>query len=147
MHYDPQRLAFRSYNELTDKNCIYSNWLKSYKTYSYFAKRIRPVIFFAGHQKIIDHLLSKPTIKIIIACDKSKPDEIFGWLAFEPKEEGRPTIHYVYVKGPFQKMGIGRALFRHAGIEIEQIRFTHWTFPVDQAMERHPEMLYDPYEL
>ena len=147
MKHDPARLAFRPYREDTDKGCVYSDWLKSYKTFSYFAKRIRPNIFFAGHHKIIDHLMTKPSVKVVIACDKEDTDQIFGWMAYEPRQDKRAMVHFVYVKGPFQRMGIGTALFQNAEIELRDIRFSHWTFPVDTFMEKHPEMVYDPYEL
>lgn len=57
-----------------------------------------------------------------IACSPEDPDVIVGYLVYEPK-----TIHYVYVKEAFRKLGICRRLLVEAGL-FEGTIATHMTF-------------------
>ncbi len=114
-------------------------------------------MFFAGHQPILDHLIAKPTVKITLAVAPDDADTIMGYLVSERSAIGsrgleflepeRDTIHFLFVKDVYRKMGIAKGLLDAAGIDVAKITFTHWTFPVDTFMERFPEMVYDPYKL
>lgn len=102
---------------------------------------------------VIEHLLKKPAVKVLVIGPKGDEDTIWGWIAHEFHEDDygkKHVIHYIYIKETFQKMGLARKLFSDLGIDensIKNIHFTHWTFPVDEAMKRWPEMIYDPYKL
>lgn len=140
----------RLYNPELHTNFIYSTWLKHYKFTSYFAKRIRPSIFFKRHHLVIEHILSKPETKCLVIGPKDDEDSIWGWLAYEPRDEGKHLIHYIYIKETFQKMGLAKKLLAACEINFENIKnihLSHWTFPVDEAMKRWPEMIYDPYDI
>lgn len=153
-------IEVRKYNPSLDKDYIYSTWLMQCK-HSYFAKRIKYPIYFKEHQKIIDHLMSKPSVKILIASPKNEADIISGYLAYEQKEE-YPVVHFVYVKSIFRKLGIAKLLLKEANININSIRFTHFTYPqidhrtgkeyenaytADDLIKKYPDMIYNPYLL
>lgn len=140
-------IEVRQYRPSEDKEFVYSTWLRNYKHSSYFAKRVKPAVFFRGHQAIIDHLSRKPTFRVLVACNKEDPTQILGYLACERFDAGNPTVHFVYVKGAFRKMGIARQLFETASISLDECSFTHWTLPVDDFIRRWPNMTYDPYRL
>lgn len=140
-----ESIEVRAYQESQDKAFIYSTWLKNYKHSSYFAKRIRPVTYFKGHHIVIDHLLKKPSTNVIIACPKGDQETILGYLAYEILE--KPVVHFTFIKDAFRKMGIARALFEAAAIDPNKICFTHWTHPVDELIQKYPDMIYDPYGL
>lgn len=142
-----EAITVRPFRDKTDKEFLFSTWLRNYKHSSYFAKRIRPHVFFAGHHAIIDHLLRKPAVKIAVACPRGDSETILGYLAYELKEDAAPVVHFVFVKQAFRKMGVARTLFQSAGIDPGSIRFTHWTYPVDDAIKKWPEIIYDPYAL
>lgn len=137
------RIEIRKYRE-SDRPFLTSTWLRNYKFSSYFAKRIKHEVFFKGHQAIIDRLLKKPSVTVLMACDKNHDDTMIGYLAYEPGEH--PTIHFIYVKDTFRMMGIARALFNFAALDPEKIRFSHWTFVTDEFMRRWPSMIHDPYK-
>lgn len=137
-----EAIEVRKFNPESDEAFVYSTWLKNYKHSSYFAKRIRPMVFFKGHRVLVDHLLKKESAKTLVAHPKNDPDTILGYLTFEPQ-----VVHFVFVKDPFRKMGIATVLLRAAQIELETATFTHWTFPVDEFVRRWPGMTYDPYKL
>jgi GNAT superfamily N-acetyltransferase len=141
-----EAIEVRQYRPSEDKAFVYSTWLRNYKHSSYFAKRIKPVVFFAGHHAILDHLSRKASFKVFVACHRDDPTQILGYLACEPDGE-KPTVHFVFVKEAFRKMGIARRLFTKAGINIDACHFTHWTLPVDEFIRRWPGMTHDPYRL
>lgn len=140
-------IEIREFRPEEDQAFIFSSWLRTYKHHSYFAKRIKHALFFKGHHAVIEHILEKPTTTVAIACPKGDLDTILGYLVYEPAKESRPVIHFVFVKEPFRRMGMAKTLFKSQHIDINNIFFTHWTFPVDELINKHPEMLYDPYGL
>lgn len=142
-----EAIQTRSYRPETDKAFIYSTWLKNYKYSSYFAKRIKPAIFFAGHHSILDHLLAKPTIKVLIASSRDNADDIYGYVAYEPKQDDKNVVHFIFVKDAFRNMGVARTLFEIAKLKLETLSITHWTFPVDEFIRKYPMITYNPYEL
>jgi hypothetical protein len=146
---DESSVKIRPYLEETDKNFLYSTWLKKYKFTSYFAKRIRMPIYYKGQEKIIDHILRKPTTRVLMACLKDDPNSLFGYIAYEPMTDEVPSavIHFIFVKDIFQKMGVGGLLFKESGLGLDGTRFTHWTFPLDELFQKYPDLIYDPYAL
>ena len=141
-------IAIRKYRSDIDKPFVFSTLLKNYKHSSYFAKRIKPVIFFAGHHDVVAYLVEKPNVDTFIAHPKDDTETILGYLTCERRaEEALPIVHFVFVKDAFRNMGIARALFEHAKINPNEMRFTHWTYPVDDLIRKWPEMIYDPYKL
>ncbi len=143
-----EAILIRPYNAQTDTNFVYSTWLRNYKHSSYFAKRIKPSVFFAGHHAVLNHLLAKPAMRLSVACDKNDPETIWGWLACEPSNLMQTVVHFMFVKDAFRKMGIARTLLNAAGVfDLNKTRFTHWTYPVDEFIRQYPDMLFDPYAL
>lgn len=59
-------------------------------------------------RQVIEQALS--TSSVLVAYPEGTPSQILGWCCYR-----RPLlIHYVYVKAPFRKQGIGRALVAEA---------------------------------
>lgn len=140
----------RKYRPSSDQPFVYSTWLRNYKHSSYFAKRIKPVVFFAGHHALIAHVLAKPTTQVLIAHPKNDPETILGYLVFEAANETKkPVVHFTFVKEAFRKMGVCKALFESHGINPNEpgMIFTHWCFPVDDLIRKFPEMIFNPYAL
>lgn len=138
-------IAVRPYRHDTDQAFIYSTWLRNYKHSSYFAKRIKPAIFFAGHHKLVDHILSKPTTTTLIAHPRNDEDTILGYMVCEALST--PVVHFVFVKEAFRKMGVARALLKASGMSVERLAFSHWTYPVDELIQKYPDLIYNPYAL
>ncbi len=147
MNIPKEAIEVRPYHAETDCAFVYSTWLRNYKYSSYFAKRIKPAIFFAGHHAILNHLMAKPTTKGFIAHPKDDTETILGWLVCEPHEDRRPTIHFIFVKDAFRHMGVATTLLKAAGIDLNQITFTHWSFSMDDFIKKYPGMVFNPYDL
>lgn len=135
----------RDFEPDADTSYVYDSWLRHYLANSYFAKRIKSKIYFEGHSAIIAHILSKPDVKIEIACPDDGSDTILGYIVCEPSKN---VCHYIYIREGFRNNGIATALFKSQKLKLDGLRFTHWTFALNNFYDKHEnEIQYDPYSL
>lgn len=80
---------------------IFSSWLRSYKACR--DRHVAQAVYFKEHHKLIDALLRDATV--LVATPQDDPDTILGWSV-----KSGDTLHYVYVKEAFRRLGIGKAL-------------------------------------
>lgn len=137
-----QEVKIRGYRD-ADESFIFKTWLDNYKG-SPFARRIKPRVYYKAHHAVIEWILKKPTTKVFVACDPAYIDSIYGFLVVD-ESEGIPIIHYVFVKAVFQGHGVARLLFETAEIDMTHAVFTHWTNAADSALDRFPDLTYNPY--
>lgn len=93
-----------------DDNFIYSSWLKSYRK---LAGPVPHRWYYKIYQALLDRLYKRPATQTTVACFRTRPEQIFGYIVHEKHEE-QPYVHYVYVKESFRGMGIGKALLADA---------------------------------
>lgn len=132
--------------EPQDEGFIYATWLKSYKNSSNFAKRIKNDVYYPKHHAIVSHILVKPSTHVLIAHTHKDPDHILGFLAYEDTDQGF-VAHYMFIKAEFQRIGIGRKLFEMSGMAPDDLVFTHFTYAMDDFMNKHGGAIYDPYRI
>lgn len=118
---------------------IFSTWLHNFKSGSLFAKRIPYSVFFENHHRVLEHILARPEVQALVACPSDSPDTIVGYLIHEEN-----LVHYIYVKGAFRKLGVGRALAVAAKLDLEKVVCSHWTFVADELAKKW-KLLYNPY--
>jgi hypothetical protein len=139
-------IEFRDMCEL-DKPFIYSTWLKNYKSTSLHAKKINDSVFFKNHHDLITRIMNKPGTVVTVAHAHRDPDNIYGYLAYETIE-GKDVVHYVYVKGVYQRLGIAKALFSYEGIDPKDMVWTHETYPASSLRDSYRiDGVYDPYRI
>lgn len=124
----------------TDLPFIYSTWLRSYRHASHFAKKISNEIFFDMHHRVIDGFIDRGGL-VYVAHPKGEPEVILGYICVEPNQ---PMIQYVYVKKPFRKMGIAKALYKKLDYPATAL-FTHWTSDTDWIVKKLEKLTYNPY--
>lgn len=139
-------IVVRAYDKDTDEDFIYSTWIRNYKHSSYFAKRIKPSVFFKEHHIVIDHLMQKPEMVCLVAHPKNDQDTLLGYAVFE-KLDDRHVVHFTYVKDAFRMMGIAKTIYKTAEIDMAKLSFSHWTMPVDELIKKYPDIIYNPYKL
>jgi GNAT superfamily N-acetyltransferase len=127
--------------ETKDVPFIFNSWLKSYRN-SNFARPLENTIYFSEHHKVIERVLQHHGV--IIACNPEDPSQIYGFLC-AGYVDGILVLHYAYVKQPFRKLGIAKALLNC----LEQpddsaILYTHQT-RVAQTVAPRYNMIYHPY--
>ena len=120
---------------------VFATWLRSVHASSLFAKRIPRPVFFERHHAAIQRLLDRGA-ELSVACLKEDDGVVVGYLAREGK-----LIHFVYVKGPFRRMGVARALLERAGLSPDECSCTHWTYQLDALAPKWPKLVYDPYRM
>lgn len=82
---------------------IFSSWIKSYAA-SDVARSMDRRVYDAEQHDAIEAALARS--RVIIACLASAPESIFGYAVVENDH----TLHYVYVKQTYRRLGVARAL-------------------------------------
>lgn len=83
-----------------------------------------PKAFHNEMTRLFERLLPSATVRV--ACDPKDPDTLVGFVCFTG-----PELHYVYVAGPFRKLGVVPMLL--AGLDIT--RFTFKTLPGERRLK------------
>ena len=104
-----------------DRQFIVDSWVRSYRS-SKYAGFIQMKRWFPIMIEEISALVSDPRVCVFVAYDPSDADriaDIYGWCCTEiaPVDVGiayRTLVHYIFVKGPYRRRGIGRALLEQA---------------------------------
>jgi len=123
---------------------IYSVWLRSYRHDSPITRYIKQETFFKEHQRLLDRLMLRQSVKVTICCSESDPALIFGFMAYETPN----IIHFIYVKKPFRGEGFAKLLIKSQGIVLEQCQTTHLTYGLlDMWKENKTSIPYNPYLL
>ena len=117
-----------------DKPFIYSTWLRGLYYGSPAFEDMDRASFFANYHNIVGALLSKSIIKV--AHLPESPDVILGYVVYSGH-----SLHWIFVKKAFRKMGIGRALIPESGIS----KVTHMT-SLGRSI-KPANWVYDPFAL
>ena len=122
-----------------DLNFIFATWLRSYRHSSAFAKYVSNEVYFYWHQRIINNALERGA-RILVAHPKGDPEVIIGYLCYE--YQGSKLVgHYIFVKGPFRKMGIAKSLL------AAKETFDCYTHRTEDFLKLKLEIEYNPYLL
>lgn len=139
----------------SDRPLIFATWLRAYRHGSHFPRRIPDSIFFAEHHAVAEELLERSIVRVATPVDE--PEVILGWAVLEtlepePTDPTSPVaVHFVYVKPPFRRAGIARALLSPTVPEVERlggrVLYTHETFPLKlERLAAHVERwAFNPY--
>jgi GNAT superfamily N-acetyltransferase len=88
-----------------DEAFIYATFLKGlYHGNGWFGK-IDKTVYFANYHKVIEALLSRSVVKV--ACLADEPDVVLGYSITSPDNI---TLHWVFVKKAWRKMGLAKRL-------------------------------------
>lgn len=137
-----EQITFRQPSE-TDLPFIFSSWLKSFRN-SNFAKNISNDTYYPEHHRIIEDIFKISTV--LLACDKSNVENIYGYIV-AAKLDNMFTIHYVYVKHTYRRMGLAGLLieaFPHD--PSEPAYYTHDTYMANVLAKKY-RFEYNPYLL
>ena len=91
-----------------DVSFIMSSWKRSWRV-SPWAGVIRNDQYYDVMRSTIEGLIARGA-EFRVACLETHPDRILGWCCYEQLPDGLCCIHYVYVKDPYLRMGIGEKL-------------------------------------
>jgi ribosomal protein S18 acetylase RimI-like enzyme len=122
----------------TDVNFVLSTWLKSYyeelrRNGSKGVIYPKDDVFFQGHQNKIKDLLTKAKCEVCTAPDDD--NQIIGYVVYD-----LDSVHYIYVKQVFRKMGVAKALISRAFTARLYSHHTRFTKFINKGLQ------YDPYK-
>ena len=123
-----------------DAAFVFSYWLRDYFERSRFAKGISKGLFMQLHHLLLERIIARSTIWI--ACDPEMPAIAYGFICSEAD-----TLHYLYVKRRFRRMGIGGLLLTAAGMSAGPKDFTHLTDEGVGLRRKFPLAEYNPYKV
>jgi GNAT superfamily N-acetyltransferase len=95
--------------EPSDAPFLLSGWLCSHR-HSPSSWGIKGPTYYGEHRRIVEALLRRCTV--LIACDPAEPAIIHGWCVAEVVDS-LLLVHFIYVRGGFQDLGIGTALVKY----------------------------------
>lgn len=91
-----------------DAPFIFDSWMRSWRV-SKYAGCIPNNLFYSTTRANIEHLIARGSI-VKVACLDTNPDAILGWVCYETLPDTSSCVHYIYVKDPYLKLGVGEAL-------------------------------------
>jgi len=92
----------------TDLGLIVKSWVQEMR-HAPFSKGVPDDVFFAEHRRVVLALVRRAWT----TCAVNVEDEnhIYGFVTFELAPE---RLHWVYVKEPYRRIGLGQALLESA---------------------------------
>lgn len=126
---------------------ITSTWMNSFRSNNKFASSILHRIYSSEHNSIINKILN--SARVLIACDPEDEDHIFGYVVYSSIQSiDLDIFHYVYIKAPFQKKGIARALIETAkesskAVYTQKNEKASWI--ADKLLHNYENVNYNPY--
>lgn len=124
-----------------DVNFIFNSWLKSFRGGT-LATGVSNPIYYAQHHRLIEGICK--SAQILVAVNAADLAQIFGYVAYEPME-GMNVVHYIYVKEPYRRLGLGKLLLEQAKIDAKKPFFCTHRTNVMRFLERRYAFVYNPY--
>lgn len=128
----------------SDRNFIYKTILQHYRHASPHTKDIPDNVFYDCHHLLISKVMRQSGNIVRVAALKDDPEVLFGFLWGNVDPE---TIHYVYVKKAFRRMGMAKMLYKSLFSMADDVYITHWTKEVNQLYDKHEGLVFNPYLL
>lgn len=89
------------YGMPSDFDFIEATWKQSLYYGNPFFNLIHEPIYYKNYQPVIQKILSRPDIKIAIACLKDEPTLCLGYSVSQ-----EDILHFIYTKKDWRKIGI-----------------------------------------
>ena len=87
---------------------LLDSWMKSWRVNKH-SGCIPNNQFYQVTRDCIENLVARGS-KFRVACLDKDEDAILGWICYEKLRDSSDCVHYMYVKDPYLKMGIGNKL-------------------------------------
>lgn len=114
-------VAFRTFTA-ADEPFVFHAWLEGY--WPHFPGNVvmgKPEWQLLYH-RVVERILADENVRTIVAHAEGNADGLLGFACSEPTV----ALHWLYVKHPFRRMGIGRALLREVIDDSGIVPCTHW---------------------
>ena len=132
-----------------DRSFIINSWVRSYAKRAIADSpqpggigppRTEAAVYVSSQNRLVERLLARSDI--LVACGREDSDQIFGYIAYEDPN----LLHYLYVKIPFRRLGIGRLLTSSVLDNFPRaVVVTHWSPSVQKVLGDGVEIEFNPY--
>ncbi len=134
-----------------DMKFVLRAWMTGFQGHGW-SPMCKPNEYFEHQQRLISDLAQSDHVRLIVACDVSNPQQLYGFACGEPVTATTPLVmHWVYIKQVFRRLGVARELMREFGWQPGmQIIATHWTkrlYDGNFAFMRKHRITCNPYIL
>ncbi len=122
-----------------DTNFILATFLRGlYYGDSWFSN-IPKDIFMANYKTIASALVNSANTTIVVACLPDAPEVILGYSIVSTDFQ---TVHFTYVKKPWRRRGVARAL-----LPKHPIAATHLTALGKELLSKLPGCIFNPFAI
>lgn len=126
---------------LEDKNFIMATWLKGLRHGNDWYSLIDQKAYFEVYPKVIESILASSYTEVRIACLRSDPEVILGYIVVDGKDPAQPTrAHWIFVKKAWRGIGIARLLTPTTITTV-----THLTKTGLGLMKKHQHLIFNPF--
>lgn len=122
-----------------DKSFVMSTFLRGIYYGNSWFNMVPKDIFMNNYKHNAEAIVDSPKTSIKIACMQGSPDVIFGYSILS---EDFQTVHFVYVKKAFRKVGIGKSL-----VPQHPKYASHMTELGKQLLPKLPQCVFNPFSL
>lgn len=124
-----------------DFNFVANSYLKSYRT-APETKAMVNDIYFPEYKTRLEHMARSGSI--LVACSQDDEDQIFGYCIVG-NIGNYSLLHYVYIKFPFRRVGLAKALLAVAIPDLGAYPtvVTHQPKSWQQVSAKY-KLIYDP---
>lgn len=129
--------------EGSDISFLFNSCLRSFRNGKLNAG-VSNSIYFTEHHKVLEKIFKRA--KVLVACETADPSNIYGYLCYEIIE-GIFVLHYSYVKQPFRRLGVQKALLVAANHNVANPGFYTHENPTALHMAPKLNLIYHPYLL
>lgn len=120
---------------------LYSSWLNTMSTRCQWAKRLGRR-FHQLHHPVIERLLTRS--RVMVATLRDDSNIAFGYVVAEDSANP-PSVHFLFVKPIFQRMGIGASLIRSLNWDLNKSFYTHSVGDMSWILSKYPGLKYYPH--
>lgn len=122
-----------------DAPFIFSYCLRDHFEHSAFSRGVTKDTYMRIHHMVLERVIARSCVWV--ACDAEDPTVCYGFVIAEGD-----TLHYLFTKRRFRRLGIARRLLQAAGLYAAGPKiFSHITDTMVQFRKRWPLAEYVPW--
>lgn len=106
---------------------VASGWKRSFQDAPQNAS-LPDAVYFARINRLFDALMARPTVSVLVARDRERPDTLLGFVCVEWADDAM-ALHYAFTRKSHRRLGVLTELLRRAldGCEAERLVYTAGT--------------------
>lgn len=130
-----------------DESFLFDSWLNSYR-HSDYGKHVGQKTFYYRERQRLERVLNDSRTMVFTARANDNDDQIFGYaVATFDDYKKVTTLHYIYVKQAFRRLGVGAALLNAVVMAYPEMRHYFCSYLTKQffCWSLSKKFEYSPY--